>query len=195
MTSAQRIRLYFPAWQKAARAWDWRMVKGRLLADLDAQAEAPWEPDHPLCALFPRLITAARQLALQEHRSATADDLRHACNLLISGRSASSDSLTNAQLNRVVSLFNLLAHPESLAAIAEWDNPDLAARESLVRYVTRLAPEATTRAIASNAFGTKHWEDLELGKIRWLLGKLKEQKARRGQRSTAVPAESAGDPY
>lgn len=186
MTSAQRIRFYFPAWRKCAAANDWVMVRGRLVADLAAQATDTFGPDHPLTILKPRLIGIARRLALQEHRSVTADDLRRACNFIVSGKSIHSDDLNNSQVSRVVDLFHLLQDENDFDAVAKWENPQLSERESMKRYLAKLAPDATVRAIAANAFGTRLWEDLEDGEIRWLLKTVKGQR-NVGQRNKSQP--------
>ncbi|HSM84591.1 MAG TPA: hypothetical protein VLT16_00510 [Candidatus Limnocylindrales bacterium] len=174
MTEAQQKRFYFPAWNACARVNDWRMVQGRLVADLRRQrAEAQGWPETAREVML-QVLDYAEQLAAQEHRAATAADLRHACNLVATqGRRSSSEDLDNKQTNRVVVLFKLLQEPEDLDAIMGWLHPEESDRKGLANFIRKQAPEATLVAIAKHAFGTIFWEDLEHGKLKWLLKQVK----------------------
>ena len=176
MTEKQQRRFYFPAWNECARANDWVMVRGRLLADLVAQRQEFLKWPQVAADAGLSVLDYAEQLGLQEHRVVTAEDLRHGCNLVATaGRKQSSEALTNAELNRVVVLFRLLKEPEDLDAVMEWLHPDIADKRSLVGYLKRLAPEATLIAICRNAFGTIYWEGLDESKLRWLIKTVKEK--------------------
>jgi hypothetical protein len=179
MTDAQRKRFYFPAWQSCAEANDWIMVGKRLLADLveqrghvDGKCPEPWRE------AFVQVLDYAEQLARQEHRAVTADDLRRGCNLAATGgRRSSSGQLNNREMTRVTVLFRLLTEPENLQAITEWLHPELADKRSLVELLLKRAPAATLIAISRNAFGTIYWEDLDGSRLRWLLRELKDRKS------------------
>jgi len=185
MTSAQRKRYYFPAWQKCAAALGWRMRKARLEADLPTQyAQAEAETGHSaLCnphsaiACSPgwdmrlQVIAIAQSVARQSHRAVTADDLRHACNLVAAdGKATSSDRLTHRQITRAVQLFNLLADPDDLAAVNAWLHPEDAERLDLIRYMERRPAKilAAYRAIADNRWGSIDWKTRGLDDLRWL---------------------------
>jgi len=201
MTEKQRKFFYFPAWNRCARICDWVMVRGRLLADLRKQREELVERARPSLASPAwkaglQVLDYAEQLARQEHRSVTAADLRHACNLVATGgRKSGSDGLTNHEVNRVVTLFDLLQDGENMDCVMKWDHPEIADKEALVKYLRKMAGETTLCAISRNAFGTIFWEDLETQKIIWILKLVKGRKAQ--PRSGApepdmAPAEAVG---
>lgn len=174
MTEAQRTRYYIPAWSHASAACGWRMMGGRLLADLDHQvaAAAEYPHGHPLRDLLPRLIAHARAAAVQDHRAVNADDLRHACNAAASGwRHTSAMKLGNRDITRVVALFKLLADAQDVQALVDWEHPSDPPAAALARAL-RTADEQAAVAIARNAFHTDDLESLDAGKLRWLLGKV-----------------------
>jgi len=188
MTPAQRKSLYFPAWQRCAKANSWQMVEGRLLAvpaeQLDAFAGWP-EPAGPVGS---EVITTAQNLAAHEHRAITAEDLRHACNhVATTGRTVSSGKLTNKEINRAVDLFNLLTDPWNLTCVAAWLNPADAERASYLSFLQKQTQDAVLRRIATNAFDTSEYEKLDIAKLRWIAGQVKH----RGQPQAPKPAEFA----
>jgi len=179
MTEAQRKRYYFPAWQAAAGRLGWRMRGGRLEADLaaqytEAQAEAAPEARSPGWDMRMQVIAIAEAQARQLHRAVTADDLRHACNLVASqGRVDGSDRLRHAEVTRAVQLFRLVADPDDLAAVTDWDEPDEAARRDLVRWMERQPARRVEayRAIARNRWPdeARPWTGRCLDDLRWLM--------------------------
>ena len=182
MTEAQRKHFYIPAWLACARVNDWRMVGGRLLADLAAQRERCNQIPEPAAGVLFDVLAAAEKLARQDHCAVTADHLRHACNLVGTRREAqgvrhegvlSSNKMTNGQLSQVVNLFNLLADPDDLTAVMHWLNPEEADRASLADHIAKLAHEAQLRAIAINAWNTSEWRDQDISRLRWLLREVK----------------------
>lgn len=172
MTDNQRKHFYFPAWLACAAAYDWRMVGGRLLADLAALRERCNQLPEPAAGVLYDVLTAAEKLARQEHRAVVADDLRHACNL-VAGGNASANKLNNGQLSKVVNLFRLLRDPDDLTAVMHWLNPDEADRVSLADHIATLCPEARLRAIAVNAWNTSEWRDQDASRLRWLLREVR----------------------
>lgn len=194
MTARQLKCFYFPAWRACASANDWVMVRGRLLCDLAAlrkHVTEKWEEAGRDAMLM--VLATAEQLGRQEHRAVTAEDLRHACNLAATaGRRNSSGDLNNHDVNRVVVLFRLLKEPEDLDAVMEWLHPAIADKRSLVSFIKKQAPEAALSAIASNAYGTIFWEDLEEQKLRWL---LKQVKGRKKAFRAPVAAEAVENPF
>jgi hypothetical protein len=167
MTELQQRRFYFPAWRECSIANGWIMARGRLQADLAAQrAEYATWPE-PALGLYLKVITVAEQLALSSHRAIVPDDLRHACNIVATGRQ-NSGSLDNKQTNRVVNLFRLLRDPDDLDAVMNWENPENADRKSFVAFLKKRFNEAALIAISRNAFDTSDWDSLDIAKLRWI---------------------------
>ena len=181
MTEAQRKRFYFPAWRAACRANGWRLERGRLVADaarLGVEGRA--------------VLNFAWQRASREHRAPGLDDLRHGAHLYALGCDKRSAELAHREVDRIVTLFRLLADPDDLGARLAWEAPERAERDGLVRYLQTLAPEAVIRAIARNAWDTTDWERRELSDLKWLVRTLKEKAARRARSAAgAIPAGTA----
>lgn len=144
MTKAQSKGLYWPRWNRCWKA-NWRSVEGLVVPN----------PDRVLCAELTAVESAAHQLAVADHRAVCVDDLRKGCHVVAVGRPRSSKALTNAELTRVVSLFNLLAEPEDLSAVVAWQHPEIEARKRVVTLIERV-PEAYVRAVSR----TSDWRDL-----------------------------------
>lgn len=171
MTKAQTKKFYFPAWTAAVQANGWHMEQCRLQLDesrLGVEGRA--------------VVNFARQRAARDHRGITLDDLRHGAHLYALGRDISSSKLENREVDRVVTLFRLLARPDNLKARIAWDSPELAERDGLARYVATLAPEAVILAISRNAWDTAQWEDRNVSDLRWLVRTLKDRHERKASR-------------
>jgi hypothetical protein len=171
MTDKQNS-LYWRMWSRVVDANDWQMSKGRLASPL-----APHGSAHAH-----RVLILAGEIAQRQHRSVTADDLRHACHAAAVGREKSHKDLTNAEFSRVLTAFKLLIEPDDLDAQMNWDNPDRDARRSLVASINKIAPHAAIDAICKNAFqnyNSPFWEDLGLDQLKWLIRTLKDRAARR----------------
>lgn len=160
MTEKQKFKFYFPAWNRCARANNWIMKKGRLVA------EEP-SPDITLPERA-QVWTYARQLAALEHRGITPNDFRHACHIVALKRDKSSAQLDTREVNRVVALFDLLADPHDLQARMNWENPENKERASLIARLKKLAPEAYIIHLTTDLWDTKAWQDLQ----QWQLVKL-----------------------
>jgi hypothetical protein len=171
MTTAQQRNFYFPKWNACAAKNGWVMVHGRLATDLAAQKITYDSWRGPAHDLYFKIVEIAEHLALAGHRAVIATDLRHACNYVVSCR-LSSEGLDNKQTNKVIALFLLLADPENTGLIMNWLNPENAEHDSFVAYLRKQAHEGVLIAIASNAFGTKNWQDLDIGKLRWICKKV-----------------------
>ena len=167
MTEAQQRRFYFPAWNDCAVANGWIMKKGRIQNPGDRSQYETWS--EPARSLALKVITIAEQLAGRDHSAVVPDHLRHGCNFVASeGRTIRSADLTNKETNRAVNLFRLLRDPDDLEAVMNWENPDNADRQSYVVFLKKQFNEATIIAISRNAFGTAHWEELPIEKLRWI---------------------------
>lgn len=158
MTEAQKFHFYFPAWNACVRAHGWRKEKGRLvgagLSTLDPR---------PSTEELAKVLTFAHQRAITAGRSVTTEDLRHAAHIVALGRDKSSADLTNAEVDRVVTLFKLLADPDNLSVRLDWDaylrgeDPGSVKR---VEFYIRKCPEAYVRSLSASLFGTRIWENL-----------------------------------
>jgi len=190
MTEAQRKHFYFPAWLKTAAALDWRMVGGRLLANLEEQliGAQRW-PDHAR-DLVTGIITNAQQTAARERRAVNADDLRHSCNWAASsltaeghlrptGGKSSATRLTNSELNQFVRICGVLRDPWNLTATIAAVDPAEDNRQRTIAYLRKLTHEARLIAIARNAWGTADWESLEQARLDALVAEIKKNAWKR----------------
>lgn len=178
MTTPQLRTLYFPAWNRAAKAMGWTLAHGRLVADLAAQhatAQETYGPNHRLALLIPSLITTAQGLASRNHRAPTPQDLRHAAHLVTLGRDKSSHDLTNAELDSLLALFNLITDPLSLDAITALENPDLAARRRLEWFIKNRCLPAYVATLCRSEYRTPDWHDLSFPQLQRLVITLKNR--------------------
>jgi hypothetical protein len=170
MTERQQKRFYFPAWNECVLANQWRMEKKRLII-----------PEDRLTAEGRQVVDFALQRAAAEHRGPTLDDLRHAAHIVAFGRDKSSTSLTNAETDKIVTLFRLLTDPENLDAVIAWAaylrGEDPGSVKRVEWFITNAAPDAYVRQIAADRFGTRQWENLNLGQKRSLAMTLSNRKA------------------
>lgn len=178
MNNAQRQRFYFPAWRACERALGWKMIKNRLVADLEGQRAEPISS--PAREERARVIDLAESLAAKAHRAVIAADLRHACNHVASGgMTVHSEDMDNHATTMAVRLFALLADPNDLDAVGAWLDPEEADRKDYAAWLATLAPEATLRAISLNTWGNGDWEKQDMPRLRWLARTVKEKQARR----------------
>jgi hypothetical protein len=142
MTEAQKFKFYFPAWNRCVRANGWFTRDGAAVVD---EARLNEEGRKVLA------IARQRSLATRHSPLATLDDLRHAAHIVALGHDKSSEHLTNAEVDRVVCLFNLLANPNNLSAITQWgayqrgENPGALKRQNY--FIHSRAPDAVLRKL------------------------------------------------
>ena len=191
MTPNQRKFFYIPKWLAVAKPFDWVMVGGRLLADLDEQYEGAARFNRVACELVREIITRSRALAAREQRAVTADDLRHALNQVASrGRTDSATKLTNLEFNEFDRIHVLLREPfkEDLNDVKVYVNKVEDDRQRAIRHLNKLSYEAQLRAISDNAFHTKEWESLPLERLNWMIQTVKDTKSnQRFPRREALP--------
>src|SRR5262245_21256880 len=115
MTTPQQRRLYFPAWNAAAKNHGWHK------AGLGTRVE--FVGFRELNDLYQRMWTIAQARAAAAGSTGGAggngpcgEDFRHACHVVAFGKDKSSSQLTNKELDRVLALFRLLADPDDLSA-------------------------------------------------------------------------------
>lgn len=183
MTERQGKKLYWPAWGRAFKR-NWLAEGGRVSLRPGALAGD----------LLDGVCAASHSLARQAHRAPTADDLRHGCHVVAFGRDVSSKHLTNAQIDRVVALFRLLADDVDIEAMLTWQNPARGDEARLDWRIEHAAPEATLRSISSNAFERADWRNLDKGQKLWLLREVKDRRAA-WNRPVGVKAEGGTKEY
>jgi hypothetical protein len=191
MTDSQRKYFYFPIWSALAKACDWKMEGGRLLGDLDAQSKVSRQWPAHARGLLAEVIAKAQAAARPEQRSATADDLRHACNLVASGgRTASSSKFSQQHLNQFDRLASVLINPWDVSATIAWMNPEEDDRQRTLTYLRKLANEGRLRAIALNAWGVSDWETLDQARLDALQAEVKSNAWKKYPRK-----ETAAQPF
>ena len=186
MTPRQRQFYYFPAWALASRAHDWRMENGRFAGQ---RAEA-WGSKE-ITALYQRVWDAALARAAQDHRGPGADDLRHACHTVALGHDKSANNLDNAETDRVVYLFRLLANPDDLDAVMNYFYPQNAARKRILWVLDNRFPDAYVAHVSSGIFGTSDWRSLSTESLRSLEQTLFNRKQSWQRRQDTTPAMAA----
>ena len=181
MTPKQRTNFYIPKWLAVAKAFDWVMVGGRLLGDMEAQHAVAPTLSPVACELVREIIGRAQRLAVGEQRAVTADDLRHAINQVASrGRTHSATKLTNAELNEFDRICNVLRNPiEDLNTTIPFVNKEEDDRRRAIQYLNKLSYEAQLRAISERAFDTREWETLEKPKLDWMIQTVKASSSHR----------------
>lgn len=181
MTDRQRKFFFFPAWSHAVQANHWHMAKKRLVI-----------PEDRLTDEGRAVLVCAQQRAINAGRGPTLDDLRHGCYILALGRDKETDHLTNDDVDRVVTLFNLLKDPDDLDARMKWDayqrGEDPGADKRVDWFIKKAAPDAYVRAISESRFGSRQWEWLTLAQKRSLAMTLGERKKAKGQRLNSKTA-------
>ena len=191
MTPDQRKHFYFPIWQKTATNLDWKMVGGRLLADLDVQLRmAENFPEHAV-GLIQNIIAAAQNVAAAERRAATAEDLRHECNRAASRqRTDSSTRFNQRDLNQFDRLCAVLRDPWDLTATIAWLHPEEDDRKRTLVYLRKIANEGRLRAIALNTWATHEVDTLSQAQLDSLTAEIKK-----GAWSKFPRREKAGQPF
>lgn len=169
MTTAQQRRLYFPAWQAAAKNHGWHKSGGSMRVEFFGTPE--------LNALYQRVCTIASERARASACAASPDDYRHACHIVAFGEDVSSSALTNKQLDRILALFRLLADPDDLRATLAWNNPQDEQRKRLLWWLKNNCREAYIVSISRERFGTDDWESLDFPDLRQLHMTLKNRSA------------------
>jgi len=206
MTEAQQKRFYFPEWGKCASANAWRDTDLRvpsrlagprsdlarmvitLATQLALQEGIALEADHFRHACH--MLALGRWAAFKRERSEAAKDKRplELANFEINfherpvAADKSSEQLDNAETDIVVCLFHILEDPtwlgtEKKSGLIHWDNPGLLEEHRVNWSIRNTAPEAYTRALSAERFGTRNWEALPLEERR-RLAMTQNQRAR-----------------
>jgi hypothetical protein len=179
MTESQHKHFYLKWWIPCARANGWQTVAALQTPNSKLQT-----PNKFVEELKAKVQACAEQLAAREHRGLRPDDFRHACHIVATGKNKSSLQLTNQECDRVVDLFKLLADPDSIQAVQNWEDPEIARKRGLLRAVRLKAPEAYIAAIARDRFHTTVLEDLTIKQLQSLCFTLNQRKgAWRGSRT------------
>ncbi|HOQ48170.1 MAG TPA: hypothetical protein PLH97_10995 [Verrucomicrobiota bacterium] len=176
MTNGQKYKFYFPAWNACCQANGWHTSDGFATVDESRLSEEGR-----------KVLTFARQRALMRDgvkllaaQPVKLDDLRHGAHWVALGRDKSSEDLTNAEVDRVVALFQVLTDPDDLGARLKWDaylrGEDPGEVKRLDWSIRHAAPDAYVRTIAADKFGTRAWEHLNVNQKRQLAITLTERR-------------------
>jgi hypothetical protein len=190
--SPSQTSLHWRRWAAVIATNHWRMAKGRMSPDAQLTRDAS--------KYHYSVWRLAEELALQAHRTVTADDLRHGCYLLaatdLKNRfrkstkvSTSSKDLDNATFSHLLCLwgedesrghklrmYGVLIEPLCVESTMSWDDPGREERRYLVAWLDENAPAATVRAISMNAFGTREYETLAQTQLQWLQRTIRDQQ-------------------
>lgn len=171
MTKAQKCRFYFPAWSAAAKAHGWQSQG----AVLQSQRQECWaSPD--LNALYQQIWSIALEWARRDGRAVKPDDFRHACHAVALGRDESSADMDNAELDRIVALFKLLADPDDLRAVMAWSSPNEARRKRLLWWIRHNCVESYVVAVCRQKFGTDEITGLRFDQLSQLHMTLRNRR-------------------
>ncbi len=171
MTSAQ-TSLYWRLWAKATASAGWK-------------GKTPAIDETRLTDMGRRVVEVAQ--ALQGDGSLNAELLRHACHALALGRLRSSKKLTNAELDRVLLVFRLVADGDDIAAVIAWDNPAEGETKRLTWSIRNTAPEPLILRLCRDKFGRADWENLAPTELRQLLMTLTRIRQRQAARAAVAP--------
>lgn len=175
LTSAQKAH-HWRTWSRVCQVNDWKMAGGRLSA-----GAAPAD-----CSVWHRYVWhVATDLATREHRAVTPEDLRHSCYVVstsaVPGRRSAKQAnsmtqLENWSFSRLLHLWALLVEPDDVAAAKHWSDPSLDTRSSYVASIKSSAPDAYVRSISADRFGTRMWENCDVGQLRELAMTIRSRK-------------------
>jgi len=183
--SPAQKKLYFIAWQAAARAHGWTSKAG-LAAALTAHcAGQVWESpqlNESLATIYGLALFDAQR----DGREVSADDLRHAITTFALGRHVSSKQFTNADFDKVFALLRLLANPTDLRnLLAVQDGGESGARRRQIFVIMR-APERYWQRIAADRFGHTDLDRLTLEQLRQLALTLRNRNPNHPARALQV---------
>lgn len=148
MTEGQRNRFFMPEWQKCVRANGWHTSGGFAVVD-EARLNEEGRQAVALARQRARMRDGALLCGPQPF---TLSDLRHGCYIVAIRRDKETEHLSNDDQDRIVALFKLLADPDDLAALQNWqayqrgENPGNRKRRKW--FIKSRAPEAVSRHIA-----------------------------------------------
>lgn len=164
----KQTSLYWRLWQAARVEMHWRMIKGRLQIDrsqLNEEGE--------------RVVEIATARAKQAHSAPTLEDLRHGVHIVALGHDCSSKEIKpRDEFDRVKALLGLLAKPESLDAIKEWQHCKTQGTMRRVAHAIRQCPPEYVDRICVDRFGIRDWRNLSEPQQRQLAMTLKNRSPR-----------------
>jgi hypothetical protein len=165
VTTAQK-NLYWREWGKVVSVHGWGTVAGRLAAQQRFHAGEIWQSPQ-LNELLASVLNWALAHAASTGRDVSADNLRHACHVAVVGRQASSKSLNNSELDKILNLFRVL-HSPTLTHLNAWQDGGEAGESKRHLFAIRRADAAYVARIARDKFGTADIENLTLAQLRQL---------------------------
>lgn len=183
MTPKALSKYYFPAWQAAAKAHGWENRYTLLLAvRYEFWVSAGLDP------VYQQIWRIAEQHAKEAHRATAPNDFRHACHLVALGKDKSSTTLTNDETDRVVALFKLLADPEDLDALLNWQNSTEPRRRRILWWIKHQCQESYVVAVCREKFGCDDPRSLDFGRLQQLHITLRNRPKARKARACALVA-------
>ena len=170
MTTAQKT-LYFRLWGAAFKAnWIAKNSAAWPLAHncQDNQAATPNSaPDATVEIIFRTPYAVLVEPQTEWAGLITAHDLRHRCHVIATGKAVSSKSATNAQLDRIFTLFKLLIDPDDLDAVLAWENPTQGQRKRMEHYIAKFNPHYVDKLL-KNKFRAGHISELNEAQLKQL---------------------------
>jgi len=182
MTRRQLLRLYWPAWNRAARAQGWRLVRGRLAAPPRTLWGGP-----VTTSLLAEIWRLAELRARASHRAPTPDDLRHATHIAALGYDRSSRELLDLELDRVLAAFRLLADPDDLEAMIQWQDRRAGERRRREWWLRHRIPPHYLREIMKDVYGHADLSRLDHDELGRLYATLRHRPGARRPRRADEP--------
>ena len=170
MTPNQHKFFYLKHWTPCARACQWNTQAG-----IWGPGRAAVSPED--AQRLAQVVAHAYQFAKAQHRGPKPDDFRHACHIIALGKNKSSLDFTNDEVERIVCLFRVLAAPDDLDAIMDWDDPARAKKKNLIVQAQAKAPEAYIATIVRDRYRRAGLDDLTIPQLLDLCRLLNQRKA------------------
>lgn len=189
MNKAQEF-MFWKRWGNVVAVNAWKMAKGRLHEEAKLPSASQW---HAQVWSFATLV--ARQAA----KAVGPDELRHGAYWLALGRDKTHMKFDNRDLDRVLTVFNLLIDPDNLTAVSDHlsyqRGEDPGGRKRLVVGILNKAPAAYIAAVALDKFGTRDWESLNGQQLFRLNMTLSNRRANWKKPAKVAEPAMAGESY
>ncbi len=183
MTDNQRKYLYFPAWNRAFKA-NWRTERGTVVA----------VPQPANVELAAKVADLGEAIAKREARALKADDLRHAAEMLALHKSVSSSQMTEAEIDKCLATFRLLANEVHVASVIVQQRtlPDRTRMEWAA--LNHPFGRPYVEAVCNGKFGTRNIRGLSDRQLSHLLMTLKSREQSRRRKGQTVGPTAAKAP-
>ncbi len=187
MLTPPQITHYGRRWGAVCSSNHWKMARGRLAGEADpSRSRSEWHSE---------TWAIAEDYASTRECAMSVDVMRRACTAIVAGRHCSTKDLTNAQFDRLLTLFDLLIDPDNLTAVMKWNDESEGLRRRCFWLIRKSAPEAYIRTVCADKFGTSHWEDLPVDSLKQLAMTLTNRNARRHEPVKEIPQATENQPF